>query len=232
MWDQLAAARVDRFIANSVNTAARISKYYRRSSTVITPGIADAEFTISSATKSSSAPFVAVGRVIPLKRFDLIIETFNANKLPLVICTNTEWSFLEELISRSQPNITWILKATNEQKVEQLQQARALIFPSEDDFGMVPIEAMLCGTPVIAYGRGGALETVKPWVSGLFFDEQTANSLAQAVARFNPESFSPDIVRTHALGFTKTIFKQQISEYIQKEFELFKKSPTIYHIEK
>ena len=90
MWDQLAAARVDRFIANSENTAARISKYYRRSSTVITPGIADAEFTISSIAKGVDAPFVAVGRVIPLKRFDLIIETFNTNRLPLVIITNTE----------------------------------------------------------------------------------------------------------------------------------------------
>jgi glycosyltransferase involved in cell wall biosynthesis len=89
MWDYLAAARVDRFIANSNNTAARISKYYRRSSTVITPGIADAEFTIGN-TKCKNAPFIAVGRVIPLKRFDLMVEAFNINGLPLVIITDTE----------------------------------------------------------------------------------------------------------------------------------------------
>jgi glycosyltransferase involved in cell wall biosynthesis len=89
MWDYLAAARVDRFIANSNNTAARISKYYRRSSTVITPGIADAEFTIGN-TECKNAPFIAVGRVIPLKRFDLMVEAFNINGLPLVIITDTE----------------------------------------------------------------------------------------------------------------------------------------------
>jgi glycosyltransferase involved in cell wall biosynthesis len=90
MWDYLAAARVDRFIANSNNVAARISKYYRRSSTVITPGIADAEFTINDKTDRKNAPFIAVGRVIPLKRFDLMVDAFNINGLPLVIITNTE----------------------------------------------------------------------------------------------------------------------------------------------
>jgi glycosyltransferase involved in cell wall biosynthesis len=231
MWDYLAATRVDRFIANSNNTAARISKYYRRSSTVITPGIADAEFTIGN-TECKNAPFIAVGRVIPLKRFDLMVEAFNINGLPLVIITDTEWSFVESLKNQSNSNITWISGVTDIQKIKQLQQAKALIFPCEDDFGMVPIEAMLCGTPVIAYGRGGALETIKAWVSGIFFDEPTADSLVQATTRFNPKDFSPQEVREHAMRFTKTVFKQKISEYIQKEFELFKKSSTIYHIEK
>ena len=161
IWDQLAATRVDRFIANSENTAARISKYYRRTSKVITPGVGDGEFIPKKSSKSVNNPYVALGRVIPLKRFDLIVEAFNANGLPLVILTNTDGDYVNNLQKQSKSNIIWIFKATNIQKVEQLQAARAFIFPSEDDFGIVPVEAMLCGTPVIAYGRGGALETVK-----------------------------------------------------------------------
>jgi glycosyltransferase involved in cell wall biosynthesis len=231
LWDQLAAIRVDRFIANSRNTATRISKYYRRSSTIITPGIADEQFTIAHKVLSENTPFVAIGRVIPLKRFDIIIEAFNQNGLPLVILTNTEGSFVQSLRDRSNSNITWIFQATNEQKVVQLQWARALIFPSEDDFGMVPIEAMLCGTPVIAYAWGGALETVEPDVSGIFFDEQTPESLARVIAVFDPSKFSQEKVRAHGLKFTKKVFQQKVSDFIQKEFELFKKNPTMFHVE-
>ena len=121
LWDQAAASRVDRFIANSQNTAARISKYYRRSSTVITPGIDDSEFTLNTSLKHKDSPFVALGRVIPFKRFDLIIESFNVSGLPLVIMTNTEGSFVENLKSQSNPNITWIFGASNAQKLAQLQ---------------------------------------------------------------------------------------------------------------
>ncbi len=133
--------------------------------------------------------YLAVGRMIPYKRFDLLVETFNENGKPLKIATNTENALFKELFAKSKPNIEWVLNASHEEKIRLYQTARAFVFPPEEDFGLVPVEAMMCGTPVIAYGKGGALETVKEGVSGLFFSEPTPASLGGAIERFeNPSS--------------------------------------------
>ncbi len=150
MWDFLAAQRVDTFIANSATTAKRIAKYYRRESDIIHPGIDEARFVLQAEKKDY---FLALGRIVPYKRFDLLVETFNLNGLPLKIVTSTRNPLQEELQKKSLPNIDWVFDVTNDAKIELYQHARALIFPPEEDFGMVPVEAMLCGTPVIAYGK-------------------------------------------------------------------------------
>ena len=150
MWDFLAAQRVDTIIANSATTAKRIAKYYRRSSEIIHPGIDETRFTLQVEKKDY---FLALGRIVPYKRFDLLVETFNLNGLPLKIVTSTRNPLQEELQKKSLPNIEWVFDVTNDSKIELYQNARALIFPPEEDFGMVPVEAMLCGTPVIAYGK-------------------------------------------------------------------------------
>ncbi len=177
IWDLTASTRVDRFIANSEHVAARIAKYYRRSSTVICPGIDEKFYTLGDESQRGDF-YLAVGRMIPYKRFDLLVAAFNQNGLPLVIVTSTRTRLTRELMAISRPNITWCLDISHEEKLSYMQRARAFMFPQEEDFGMVPIEAMLCGTPVITFARGGALETVTDKVSGVFFDEQTAESIA------------------------------------------------------
>lgn len=157
IWDYLAAQRVDTFVANSRTTAKRITKFYRRESEILHPGIDSETFVIGGQEKKDY--FLALGRIIPYKRFDLLVETFNRNGLPLKIVTNQQNRLQKELESKSQPNIEWIFGADDAQKIELYQKARAFIFPPEEDFGMVPVEAMLCGTPVIALGKAGALET-------------------------------------------------------------------------
>ncbi len=151
LWDIAASARVDAFIANSRNTANRIAKYYRRESTVITPGIDSSRFTLET---DKSNFYLAVGRIIPYKRYDLLVDAFNENGKELVIVTNTENKLQKELMKRSKSNITWKFGVTHSEKIKLYQKARAFLFAADEDFGMVPIESMLCGTPVIAFGKG------------------------------------------------------------------------------
>lgn len=131
IWDSVAAGRVDAFLSNSIATKRRISKYYRRNSELIYPGI-DEELYIPGSVRSDY--FLAVGRIIPYKRFDLLVETFNQNGLPLRILTNQDNELHRELKRKSNPNIEWILQESHEQKIRFYQEARALVFPQEEDF--------------------------------------------------------------------------------------------------
>ena len=150
LWDLAASARVDAFITNSRNSAKRIAKYYRRDAEVITPGIDSSRFTIET---EKDTYYFAVGRTIPYKRFDLLVDAFNANGKSLVIATSTENQLLKDLMKRSKSNITWKIGASHDEKIRLFQRARAFLFPANEDFGMTPIEAMLCGTPVIAFNK-------------------------------------------------------------------------------
>ena len=158
LWDRLAAERVDRFIANSETTRLRIAKYYRSDSTVITPGVDTDIFKMETEKEDF---YLAVGRIVPYKRFDLLVEAFNENGKPLKIITNTQNPLFKSLVKKSKSNIEWLLDVTLDEKSEFYAKAKALVFPQEEDFGLVPIEAMLSGTPVIAYHKGGALETLR-----------------------------------------------------------------------
>jgi glycosyltransferase involved in cell wall biosynthesis len=212
IWDRLAADRVDAFVANSRNSALRIAKYYRQNAEVITPGIDSERFAIETEKEDF---YLALGRMIPYKRFDLLVDAFNENGKPLKIATNTENALFKELFKKSKPNIEWILGPSNEEKIRLYQTAKAFVFPPEEDFGLVPIEAMLCGTPVIAYAKGGALETVKEGVSGLFFTESTKESLNSAIEQFENERWSAYEIRKYALKFDKKIFQERMVAHIE-----------------
>lgn len=147
-WDFVAAQRPDFFIANSENTKKRIEKYYNRTAEVISPGVQIENFPLITEKKEY---YFYAGRCIPYKRFDIIVEAFNKNGKPLIIATNTDNLLYKNLKKKSKSNITWILSPTQEELAKLYGEAKAFLFPPEEDFGLSPIEAMATGTPVIAY---------------------------------------------------------------------------------
>jgi len=149
-WDFCAAQRPDIYIANSKNTQSRIQKYYKRASHVIYPGIDTSEFS-GSCLKADF--YLAVGRCIPYKKFDLLVDTFNKNGKKIILITNTDNKLYRSLKKKSHNNITWKLGLSRKEILQHYAQARCFIFPPEEDFGIVPLEAMASGTPVIAYKK-------------------------------------------------------------------------------
>lgn len=213
-WDLAAAARPDYFIANSINTQKRILKYYNRNSEVIYPCL-DTHNIPFSETKEDY--YFYAGRVIPYKKFDLLIETFNKNGLPLKIVANTKNKLSEDLKKISKSNIEWIYETDNT-KINQLHsKAKAFIFPPEEDFWLVPIAAQATGTPVIAYGVWWALETVVSWKTGIFFGEQTPESLQKAIDQFESMTFDAKDIRKHAEQFDSKIFKEKLVSFIEEK---------------
>ena len=212
LWDYCAAQRVDYFIANSRNTAGRIAKYYRRDSEVIYPGVEVDDFLFR---EEKDDYYFYVGRVIPYKKFDLLVDAFNANGKRLILATSTDNKLYRDLKAKSGPNIEWRFGVSNADKKRLFAHAKAFLFPPEEDFGIVPVEAMASGTPVIAYAKGGALETVienRPYLSptGVFFAEQTIESLNEAINRFETMTFDHKQIREYAYNFDVRVFKESL----------------------
>lgn len=214
-WDFLASKRVDFFIANSYNTKKRIEKYYKTQSEVIYPWIDATEFSLSEKKDF----YLAVWRTIPYKKFDLLVEAFNKNKKSLVIITNTENKLQKKLQKKSLPNILWKINISRQERNKLYSQAKAFLFPPEEDFWLVPIEAMASGTPVIAYNKWWARETVVDKVTGIFFENQSVRSLNNAIDEFENMTFDSEIIREHALTFDKRIFQEKIFEYIKNKLQ-------------
>ena len=235
--DYAAAQQVDFFIANSENTRARIKKYYNRESEVIYPGVeipllSTGYTTLSSWSmkdlleKSEQIPpgvgmikkeeyYLGLGRCIPYKRFDLLVDAFNESGKRLILCTATDTPLYRELKEKSKPNIEWRFRVSSEEKDALMAGARAFLFPPLEDFGLVPIEAMAMGTPVIAYGEGGALETVVDGVTGIFFSPQTPAALNIAIGKSETMEWDRDQIREHAEKFSKERFQKSIRNYIE-----------------
>lgn len=213
LWDRAAADRVDYFIANSDYIAGRIKKYYQRDSVTIYPPVNVSKFKPAKKIKDY---YFAFGRLIPYKKFDLIVEAFNDLGLPLKIAG--DGPELKKLKKMAKKNIEFLGYVTDEQLATLYAEAKAFIFPTEEDFGITPIEAMASGRPVIAYGRGGTLETIKTGVTGIFFNEQTPQCLINTIRKFNPATFQPTKIRQHALKFDKTIFQKKIQAFIEQKY--------------
>ena len=212
IWDKLSADRVDYFIANSKTTQKRIEKYYRRPSTVISPMIDINKYIISNKTKGY---FLAVGRLIPYKKFDLIIETFNELGLPLKIVGTGVME--QKLRKMAKPNIDFLGFVSDDELKKLYSECEALIFPQLEDFGIIPLEAMASGRPVIAYNRGGATETVVDKETGIFFKQQDPLHLKAAIEEYirNKSSFKPEAIREHTEQFDEEEFERKLSKYLQ-----------------
>lgn len=210
LWDRCSADRVDYFIANSENVANRIWKHYRRESVVIHPPVRCNLFNISSCNEEY---FLIVSRLQEYKRIDLAVEAFNENGLPLVIIGDGPEA--EKLKGMAKNNIKFLGRESDEVIKEYYQKCRALIFPGEEDFGITPLEAMASGRPVIAYGKGGVLETVINNKTGIFFYEQNIEALNKAIDKFDEMNFSKEEIRKHAEGFDEEIFKEKMNNFIK-----------------
>lgn len=225
-WDISTANRVDYFIAISQTTARRIWRCYRRPSTVIYPPVNIDRFPLQSAKQDF---YVTVSRLVSYKQVALIVQAFNQLKRPLVVIgSGPELGKLQKL---AQPNVQ-ILGAQTDAVVEKyMSQAKAFVYAAYEDFGIAVVEAQACGTPVIAYGAGGALETVRdirqhPEVgTGLFFPAQTVAALVEAVETFETcaQNFNPELIRIHASQFAPTIFQKRYLDFVENSWQQFKK---------
>ena len=210
-WDQLAAQRVGTFVANSETVKRRIAKYYQRDSQVIYPPVDTERFAISQEPKTY---YLAGGRLVAYKRFDIVVDAFTKIGKPLKIFGSGPE--LADLKRRAGPNIEFVGRVSDDERARLFANAIAFINPQEEDFGITPVESMAAGRPVIAYRRGGALETVVDGETGVLFDEQSWEELADVVLRFKPEQFQPEKIRAHAERFATKNFRQSIHALVQR----------------
>lgn len=215
-WDRAAADRVDKFLANSRYVQGRIQKYYKASSDIIYPPVEVEKFSVAS---EPGDYYLTLGRLVAYKRYDLTIKAFNEIGRPLKIAG--EGPELDYLQSIAGPNIEFLGRVSDKQRRELYARAQAFIFPQEEDFGITAIEAMASGTPVIAYGRGGALETVIPNKTGLLFESQTKDSLVKVLNQFWRHKFDPQTIRQHAMQFSESRFKKQVKDYVAQAWQEF-----------
>lgn len=214
VWDFLAADRVDHFIANSKYIQRRIKKYYGRGSTVIYPPVAVKKFEMAS---GDGDYYLAVGRLTAYKRADLLVETFNRLGWPLKIAGVGEQ--LKMLKRQARKNIEFLGFVPEEDLAGLYADAKALVFPQCEDFGITPLEAMASGRPVVAFEKGGALETVVEGKTGLFFAEQTVDSLERVLREFAKQEFKPNDCRKQAEKFDLAVFEDQIFNFVKEKYE-------------
>ncbi len=212
VWDRVSSDRVDLFIANSSFIESRIKKYYRRESQVIHPPVNVTKFEHS---RCRGEFYLYLGQLVAYKRPDLAVNAFNLLNLPLIVIG--EGDLLEGLRNIAKSNIIFLGRQSFDSVRHHLERCKGLIFPGIEDFGIVPVEAMASGAPVLAYGRGGVLDTVIDGKTGILFKEQNVNSIVAAVKLIEDGeiNFDPNILHAHALKFDKTVFKAKIVAAIQ-----------------
>jgi glycosyltransferase involved in cell wall biosynthesis len=210
-WDLAANEHVDAFIANSDTVAKRIRSFYGRESSVIYPPAAVSSFPLAH---EHGEYFLTGGRLVPHKRFDVAVTACTRLGLPLrVFGAGRDRPRLEKLAG---PTVRFLGRVPEEDLRILYRDCRALLFPSEEDFGISVIEAMACGRPVVAYAAGGALETVVPGRTGCYFAPQTPESLAEVLRTFRDEDYDPQEIRKHAEQFDVPVFQIKILEFVRR----------------
>ena len=217
IWDVVSSNRVDSFIANSAYIAQRIKKTYRRESTVINPPVNISRFNLETNKEDF---YLAASRQVPYKRIDLIVEAFKQmpDKTLIVIGDGPEHKKIKALAG---PNVHILGYQSDAVMVDYMRRAKAFVFAAQEDFGILPVEAQACGTPVIAFGRGGARETILDKRTGLLFEEQTTASLLGAIKRFERlrDKFNSVDIQRHASNFSNERFRMEIKQHIDEQLE-------------
>jgi glycosyltransferase involved in cell wall biosynthesis len=213
LWDFATAARVDYFATISEHTRRRIAKYYRREAEIVYPPVDTKRFRPTGTRRDF---YLVVGATEPYKRVDLAVDAVNRLGRPLVVIG--EGPEDRRLRRLAGPTVTFLGAQPDEVLRDHYASCRALIFPGEEDFGIVPVECMASGRPVIAYGRGGALDTVRDGETGLFFREQTADALVDAILRYEREEreFSSERIAEHARAFDREHFKARFGAMVER----------------
>ena len=231
IWDQSSVHRVNHFIAISQHIVKRIKNVYGSNSTVIYPPVDTEKFYVGNKKEEF---FLTASRMVPYKRIDLVVETFSQLGLPLVVIG--DGPDFRKVKKKAKKNVELLGYQSDRVLTEYLQKARAFVFAAEEDFGILPVEAQACGTPVIAYGEGGALETVIENKTGIFFKEQTVESLAEAIGKFEKvqNKFNPQEIRKNAERFNKDRFKREFKELVEQLINgrLYEEENVIYDMSK
>ncbi|MEB3338725.1 MAG: glycosyltransferase [Leptolyngbyaceae bacterium] len=223
-WDVISANRVDYFIANSKHTARRIWRYYRRPAEVIYPPVNTTRFTFQSQKHDF---YLTVSRLVSYKKIALIVKVFNRLGYPLVVIgSGPELSQLQQI---AQPNIKLLGWQPNNIVEQYMAEAKAFVYAAYEDFGIAPVEAQACGTPVIAYGVGGTLETIRDIRqhptsgTGLLFATQTESSLSEAIELFETHQshFSSEYIRLHSMQFDVEVFKRRYLSFVEHCYQEF-----------
>ncbi|MED8589040.1 glycosyltransferase family 4 protein [Escherichia coli] len=230
-WDYRTANGVDHFIANSQFIARRIHKVYGRTADVIYPPVDVHRFLMNT---SKQDYYLTASRLVPYKKIDLIVEAFSnmPDKRLVVIGNGSE---MVKIKSKAKSNIEILGYQPDSVMLEHMQNAKAFVFAAEEDFGITPVEAQACGTPVVAFGKGGSLETVRPYgvdkPTGVFFDEQSVPSLVKAINFFDTVSdkIEPQDCRENAMRFSVEIFKNNLSKYVEDKWTEFNLSKRIQY---
>lgn len=226
IWDYEAAQRPDYLVANSKNVAKRIKKYYRRKSHVIYPGTDLDKFEVGSVfsarSRGKEGYYLIVSRLSKYKKVDLAIKACNKLRKKLIIIGDgSDKDYLKKIAG---PTIEFKGFLPDKKVREYYNNAKVFIFPAEEDFGLTPIEAMASGTPVIAYKKGGLLETVREGLSGLFFKKQTLSGLCQAIKKFEStkDEFMPHRIRESVQKFGIINFKEEFKNFVETKYRRFK----------
>lgn len=222
IWDFVSSKRVDKWVANSSNVANRISKYYRQNSEVLHPPVE-----VGSIECGEDLPddyFVIVSRLEPYKNVELAVKAFNLSKKPLVVIGKGSLSNKLKQIAKS--NIEFLGWQSDASVYEYMKNAKALIFPSDDDIGITPIESLAAGRPVVAYNKGGVREVIEDGKTGILFQDATVESLNDAVSDLeeNYMQFSPHVCRDKSEKFSKAVFEKRFKDILSQGYQEHLKS--------
>ncbi|WP_034385621.1 glycosyltransferase family 4 protein [Deinococcus sp. YIM 77859] len=212
LWDAVAANRVDVFVANSEYVARRIWRTYRRPARVLYPPVAINRF---DPTQPREEFYFTMSRFVPYKKLDLIVKTFRRLGKPLVVIGDgPDFAKVKALAG---PSVQLLGRQPDEVVAEYMNRCKAFVFAADEDFGIVPVEAQAAGAPVIAYGKGGSLETVIPGKTGVLFGQQNVESLSRAVELFESQAhaFDPQVIRANAERFSPERFERELREIVQ-----------------
>ena len=208
--DQRSVKTIDRIFSNSKNVQARVKKIYGRDSEVLYPPVETARF---AGTPRDGGYWIVVSRLGEYKKIDLVVKAFNELGLPLkVVGSGPQLQYLRQI---AKENVEILGRKSDDDTKELLLNARAFIFPTDEDFGIAPLEAMAAGKPVLAYGKGGSLETILPGKTGEFFSEQSVGAITEAVKNFNHQKYSPADCRARAKEFDIEVFKIRVRSLVE-----------------